>query len=411
MSNIQEGNEMSPPYAVDIEGPDGRCATLGRWEGPVSAARPMALTDDLRSSLSALIEPGLSVLAQGEAARGAFTVVFSPKVAEGLANGSMTLIQGEQGVYLTAIQKVARPDGSTVRQIAGNGQVVADGAKRAAHLSMAALQVMAMVTAQEFLAEIDRKLAALQEDIEAIRDWLEQSERSELRANYQYLQDIGTALRARPAAAIDAAVYLGRFEAIEQHALKVAALCEAMMQGILDSVPAEITKSLRITGAQEDIGKLDSAARKWQEHAHCYMAAQQLRMLLAELRDQLPGDPQIGAQRLAASAAAVTALAGKWQTVFALLDQRCGQVDAQFQQGLVAAIRRDFRKLLRGLDTAFASRRADVMGFHVAVERSVMEKALAQERGLALLVSTDDAGCIVELGRFDLREPMPLPAA
>lgn len=387
---------------VVIENSGGQLLTLSTWEGDQPAACSVRLTDGLKSSIAAAIRPGMEVLSHAQAANNAFTVVFQPRVADGLANQSMKLMQGEKGVYLTAMETVVTKNGKTAQRIAGNGQLVANNVQRVAHISMAALQVAAVVTAQAYLAEIDRKLTTIQEGVDAIREWLEAKEWSQLQGNYAYLASITDTIRAGGLTGAEMTVYLGQFENIEREALATADLWQSEMQRTHTGLP-EITKSLYSSGAREDMHKLNQALSQWVRFAEGCIAVQQLRMVALHLRGLLGADEQLGIRRLASTRATLTELGQLWINFSHSLRSKAAEVDSHFDKGMSAVERREFYKRLEVTRSEVMHRLSGVTNFHRSVEDALEDKKLADKAGLALLVSTDAAGSIKDLKRIVLQ--------
>jgi hypothetical protein len=405
-TNGRGGRRKPPVRDVVIESPGGQLVTLSTWNGELPASRSVRLTDGLKSSVAAAIRPGMEVLTHAQAARNAYTVVFQPRVAEGLANQAMTLMQGEQGFYLTAMETVVTKNGKAVQRIAGNGQLVANNVQRVAHLSMAALQVAAVVTAQAYLAEIDKKLATIQEGVNAIREWLEIKESSRLDGNYQYLQDIAGTIRAGGLNDTVVTVYLNQIEQIERESLEIAAIYVSSLRSIHTGLP-HIETSFRSSGAKEDMQKLDQAMERWRRFSDGYMAVQQLRMVAVHLRGLLVADEEPGNGRLKASHATLAELKQLWADFSQALSKQVTDVDSYFEKGLSAAERREFRKRMVVAEEEIMKKLADVRSFHASIKGAMQKKRLADEAGLALLVSTDANGSITDLARIVL-QPSPM---
>jgi hypothetical protein len=400
------GRRKAPVRDVVIESPGGQLVTLSKWDGQLPGARSVRLTDGLKSSITAAIKPGMDVLSHAQAARNAYTVVFQPRVTQGLANQTMTLMQGEQGFYLTAMETVVTKNGKTAQRIAGNGQLVTNNVQRVAHLSMAALQVAAVVTAQAYLAEIDKKLTTIKEGVNAIREWLETKEASRLHGNYQYLQDIAGTIRAGGLNDTVVTVYLNQIEQIERESLEIAAIYVSALRSIHTGLP-HIETSFHSSGAKEDMQKLDQAMERWRRFADGYMAVQQLRMVAVHLRELLVADAEPGNGRLKASYATLAELGELWAEFSEALSKQVANVDSYFDKGLSAAERREFRKRRVVAEGEIMKKLADVRSFHKSVKGALQKKRLADEAGLVLLVSTDANGSITDLARIEL-QPSPM---
>lgn len=395
-------------HDVVIENPGGHLITLSKWVGDPPAACSVRLTDGLRSSVVAAIKPGMEILSHVQAASNAYTVVFQPRVTEGLANQTMKLMQGEKGVYLTAMETVVTKNGKAMQRIAGNGQLVANNVQRVAHISMAALQVAAVVTAQAYLAEIDRKLTTIQEGVDAIREWMEAKEWSRLQGNYQYLEGITGTIRSGGLKVTEVTVYLNQLEDIERNALATAELWLSEMSRIHSGLP-EITKSFYSSGAKDDMALLNQAIERWVRFAGGCMAVQQLRMVALHLRTLLGADENLGNSRLSNCHATLAELEQLWISFSQSVRSKGTEVDSHFDRGISAAERREFYKRLEIFKVEVMDKLSEVRKFHVSIKNALQDKQLVDEAGFALLVSTDANGSINDLKRIVLQpESVPI---
>jgi hypothetical protein len=71
-------------------------------------------------------------------------------------------------------------------------------------------------------------------------------------------------------------------------------------------------------------------------------------------------------------------------------------VDSYIDRGLSAVERHEFRKRLAAAEAKVMGKLEDVHDFHAPTERALRNKRLADETGLALLMSTDASGSITD---------------
>jgi hypothetical protein len=290
--------------------------------------------------------------------------------------------------------------------MAGNGQLVASNVQRVAHLSMAAMQIAAVVTAQAYLADIDRKLTTIQEGVNAIQEWLENKEWSRLHGSHEYLQGIAGAIWAGGLNDIEATACLNQIEQIERDSLEIASTCVAKLHNIHRGLP-DITTSFSNTGVREDTARLGEKTEQWCRFAAGHMAAQQLRMVALHLRCLLAPGSQVADGRMTAVHRELSGLLPMWQDFSLALGKKVAAVDSYIGRGLSAAERREFRKRLAATEAEMMKKLAGVHDFHASIENALREKRLADDTGLALLVSTDASGSVTDLARITL-QPEPL---
>ncbi len=117
-----------------------------------------------------------------------YLVQFSPAIHAQLASGTLTLMQSlDGGVRAMAV--------TSTGQIVAHGSLVAATGLQAAAAAVAVWQMLAMVTAQHYLPDIQQRLVQIEAGITTIRQWLEAREIATLVTNLTYLNTIGDTVR------------------------------------------------------------------------------------------------------------------------------------------------------------------------------------------------------------------------
>jgi len=140
----------------------------------------------LPSEIGHTLEPVLRVipaLANVAAGSGGFVrITFSPDVTKGLADGSLKLMQRVGGFQATAVNS----SGQTV----GNGVLTLDRAASSVAVASAVWQILSVVTAQKFLSDINKRLAAIEEGIKRLESWLDSQEQGKFWGSMKYMATI-----------------------------------------------------------------------------------------------------------------------------------------------------------------------------------------------------------------------------
>src|SRR5439155_1734836 len=104
-------------------------------------------------------------------------------------------------------------------------------------------QVMAIVTQQKFLADIDRRLAAIERGVAAVQEWLEDDRKGKVIGNLNYLRQIAAVLMDHRLTMVDTLTYNQQIEQIERE-------CDQIMGAIAPSlgIPSEEFNSLKLDG-------------------------------------------------------------------------------------------------------------------------------------------------------------------
>ncbi len=148
---------------------------------------------------------------------------FSPEISKGLAGGALSLMQSRtaEGVRAVAVGL----DG----KIAGNATLVSS-ATGIATATMAAWQIMAFVTAQKFLVDINQRLAQIETEVHSIKEWLDKDRFGKLLDDFAYLQRLTRELSAGDLTEGQVAVYAQQLEQIDRECLQIAAATRLQLE-------------------------------------------------------------------------------------------------------------------------------------------------------------------------------------
>jgi hypothetical protein len=139
-----------------------------------------------------------AALARGvQAFSGAYELVFSPHVAKGLQDGTLILVKSR--AVDGGVRAIAR--GATDPKFVECGTLVTAGINPAL-VATFVWQALAIITAQKFLVDIDKRLAHLEREVQAIREWLENERTGKLLGNLECLRSIATHLMTSTVSAL-----------------------------------------------------------------------------------------------------------------------------------------------------------------------------------------------------------------
>jgi len=108
-------------------------------------------------------------------------LVFKPEIAQGLKDGTYTLMRTKSGEVLADAVDVTG-------QVAGKGRIVQAGSAR--QLAAGAFQLVSIAVAQAHLADIERSLGKIKSGISELIDRLETSDQSSISGAIGYLSEI-----------------------------------------------------------------------------------------------------------------------------------------------------------------------------------------------------------------------------
>ncbi len=229
--------------------------TFGKENNPLLEVlhRPLAgseravdipLTPKLRHNLQDLLPHIPALGAKGVLATSqTFVMVFSPDVARGISDGTLKVMVAkavEGGVRASAVGA----DGSIV----GNATLLPAVGARLAAVSLALWQVAAIVTAQKYLADIDRRLAAIEAGIEAIKEWLDTERKGKLIANLKYLQTLGNDIGRHDIPEAQAQVFAGELERLDRECLQMMEQLRLQIEANVGSFENQTSPGSRLKG-------------------------------------------------------------------------------------------------------------------------------------------------------------------
>lgn len=158
-----------------------------------------------------------------------FEMKLDPTAAASLASGDLQLMKS------TAVPGAVRgnlidADGTIRRQASWKQLAKAPAA------AAAVWQVMAVVTAQKFLADIDRKLGELRRGIDDVTVFLEDERTGKLRGALVYLSNIAASLEQGDVDSCDA--FVVQLEGIEKECLQIAEHLDRELERVAADVQA-----------------------------------------------------------------------------------------------------------------------------------------------------------------------------
>jgi hypothetical protein len=142
-----------------------------------------------------------------------YVMRFAPEIAKRLADKSLTLMEAIGGGY--------RASAVGAHGIAGNATLFAATGAQLAATTMAVWQVMAFITAQKFLSDINKHLAQLETEIHSIKEWLENDRLGKLLGDLAYLKRLSNELVEEDLPEGQIAVYAHKLEDIDLECMQI----------------------------------------------------------------------------------------------------------------------------------------------------------------------------------------------
>ncbi len=253
---------------------------------------PLAL--EHKMALGALLQhaPALA-LSTAATVTNTYVLRFAPAVSAQLATGSLTLMHSlEGGVRAVAVNSSGK--------IVAHGTLVSTAALNPAAAALAAWQVMAMVTAQHYLHDLQQRLARIETGIADIKQWLEAHDIATLASNLRYIQSVGDLFQGRLVSEADMPVLRRKVEQLETIDRECGRVFTAFQMATRQAYDTFRTMRLGDTFTwnveQNSTAALHTIA-DYERYARASLMAIVVRAAGAELRSTLPlsqGDRESG---------------------------------------------------------------------------------------------------------------------
>lgn len=274
VSAPEASKHAAPTQSVRLYAGDVEIASMEAFAQPAPGSTLVPAPPAVRAHISALIQHGVGI---GSTARTLFTSAvkmrFSPEVTRGLADGSFSVMKSAQGgIRGIAIDSAGKTVGQASLDVIGKGAAAAT----------AIWQVAAMVTAQKFLADIDAKLASIEQGISDVKKWLENEQQAELVGQAQKIKSYVITL-AEPVTPEHAQAILTNLEAMDGQARKRMAADSAQMRQLLEQLTPERLKgdlNLDRDALIKTAGAYESAHQRFLLGGAVRLAATQVRSAL-----------------------------------------------------------------------------------------------------------------------------------
>lgn len=321
----------------------------------------------------------LAEFALERAAGKLYRLKFAPEALRQQAAGNWHLVAARGGGSRAILS-----DGVSFR---ANGRVIPAGGA-AAGAVVGAWQVMAIVTAQKFLADIDEKLAAIDGKLDEVKQWLEQDRRQKLVGSLSYLRHIAHAIRDGSPDERQALVWMNQLEEIERECHQVESITVERVRALaaeLDALP--VTKTRRFRQDEQKLGENLAAS----EHAASDgLIAAQVRGAACQLLACLPSTESVCTARVKDIERGIGALGDAFAAYGATAEQKIPNLKAFLAPASVQLkARARTRERLRGV-----RRRVDSALKHLRAESATLRESFtaggkAAERELVVAVDAE----------------------
>jgi len=279
------------PAMVVIGNPSHPIVKLFLADGTVTrnAGDDLPVGQGLIDGLQPLLAQAPTLVKNAVHAMGTSIVMrFAPEAAKGLSDGSLTLMRSlEGGFRATAVD--------SGNKIVAQGSLKIVSNANPAFLAIAVWQVLAIITAQKYLSDINKKLSRINTAVEDIKEWLENDRWSRLVSDIKYVTRVANRLNNQDVTELDIHVVLSELESIERQTSQV---CEAI-RGQFRSLSGKYERlNLDGIGLHDHTQEAKKVIDEYNRQTRTFLAATFLRGNAAQIRAALPTNRSLALDRV-----------------------------------------------------------------------------------------------------------------
>jgi hypothetical protein len=264
---------------------------IGDLDRPLVQIRPvrdlsgphetLAVPDSLKQAVLPLVQRAPQIFRLGqEMATKTLRLVFSPEVTQALNDGNLSLLKDTAGELLPVVQR----NGKFFK----NGRVIVDGGVKLANLAAMSWQIASIVTAQQYLGDIDAKLKNIENALEDVLFILKEDKLSRVRSYVQLLRQYDSALSRGTLNLHETSAICHKLEDLEHECMAIGDLGQQMARQKLEELLTCQKKPwMDRSGSAELVAKLVTESEKAME---LVFMANSCRVLGCQVRAALPGD-------------------------------------------------------------------------------------------------------------------------
>ena len=251
---------------------------------PTMVREEMPLDPRLREGLQALFKGApelVSATPTGDSQTNQYLLRFSSQVSQGIIDGTlkmMSLMKG--GLYTKVVD--------TRNRILQHATL--DAFSAAGSAATAVWQVMAFVTSQKFLADINQRLDTIEKSIAGMKQWLEADRVGQLQGNLTYLKHLSQALCRCDLTEDDAAAFCTQVENIERECCQVMATVDMPLECCVGNIEQQ---PLPGDGLKERSRAAQELVDTFKRNSQVYLLAAYVRGAVIQLRTSLPVSKQV----------------------------------------------------------------------------------------------------------------------
>lgn len=268
-------------------------AEVTRYDHALPAQlRPVQLDPSVVTAIRALLQSLPSVAGVGaQAAATTYTLTFAPAVAAQLQMGTATLMPAlNGGMRAIAVDASGR--------ILGNGTLVAAQGLSSATSAIMIWQVLALITAQYYLHDMQQQMHAIKNTIKDLENTLLAKELALLVSHERYLQRTVNMVQRGAVRELDLDAISGQLEHMERECDQVQELMRQLMERQGPRIEKTLTSELFQWEVRNNIAAAQTYIDEFDLLSQGFVASVRVKTMIATVRSYLFHQTQISLARL-----------------------------------------------------------------------------------------------------------------
>jgi len=274
-------NDATP--VLEILPPDNKLVAGYKTE-------PIAINDVIQTSLGPLLQQAPNIISNGrDVIQNKIIIMFRPELTNGMKTGEMVIMKAKgRGNRLMVIDAISK-------KIRGHGKFEIIKKVNPAKVALGAFNIMAVVTAQQFLVDINQNLVLISKEVKDIKDWLKDERYGVILGNINYMETITQTLLSRGLNNHEITTFFGHLEAIERESVQILYAIEQGWDKPLKNVNSLMVPKIKIGNFDKELNK---EIKNFEDISRSYLLCLYVRMVATKLLCALPTDRDLASRRL-----------------------------------------------------------------------------------------------------------------
>ena len=314
-----------------------------------------------------------------------YTLTFKPEIAKGIADGSLKIMESLDG----GIRTVAVDNNNIMRGVGSLNP--ATGIQSLANV-MIVWQILAVITAQKFLADINQQLVQINKDLKEMKTFLENQQYSALIGNLEYIQGIQDILNSQSFDNVEFGVFLHQLEAIERECTKIIRTLESQMATVYVNFERQPLKAK--INVKENFIASSQLINDYQRLERGYLVAVAVRCLASQTRCAIPSNRNVALRRLSTLQTEISTWNENRRSFYQLVSERLPELTSLFDDGKEK--RRKIRNEMYPNKNSLARMGENIQKLVLETENNIRNQIQENSQPLSLLVELNEDGQIIK---------------